>query len=149
MMNNYIPHVVTLIGLTLAVSVAGADVRQSFDVSLVNGSGVNLALNKASWPLGNFVADDYAIPRHHSGKFRVKVHDEKRGRISFSYTTGEKSCLFSGGIDQKRVLNWLIYEYETYSWARAKSTGNFHAACTASIKKKVWGKGYDLRFTIK
>jgi hypothetical protein len=39
MMNNYIPHVVTLIGLTLAVSVAGADVRQSFDVSRVNESG--------------------------------------------------------------------------------------------------------------
>jgi hypothetical protein len=148
-MTRYIPHVTSLLLLTLAAGAASADTPHTFDVTLENGAGEHLALNKASWPFGSFKADDYAIPKHHSGKFRIKVPDEKKGRISFSYTIGDKTCNFSGGLDQKRVAGWLIYDFETFSWARAKSSGIFHADCKAAIKKKVWGKGYDLKFTIK
>lgn len=147
-MNRYIPHVTSVIVFTLAAGVASANTPHSFDVTLVNESEENLQMTTASWPFGNFEADDYEIPRHHSGKFRVKVSDEKKGRITFSYSTGEKTCLFSGGLEQRRVTGWLMYDFETNPWSRAKSVGSFHAECKAAIKKKVWGKGYDLKFTI-
>jgi hypothetical protein len=148
-MSRYTPHVFSLVSLALVTGIASAAAPQEFDIKLVNESGEHLSLNKASWPFGKFEADDYAIPMHHAGKFRLAVSDDKKGRVSFEYTTGDKACSFSGGLDQKRVAGWLIYDFETYSWARAKSSGSFRADCKAAIKKKVWGKGYDLKFTIK
>lgn len=52
-MTRYIPHVTSLLLLTLAAGAASADTPHTFDVTLENGAGEHLALNKASWPFGS------------------------------------------------------------------------------------------------
>ncbi|MFJ5299472.1 hypothetical protein ACIQAL_23490 [Pseudomonas sp. NPDC088368] len=148
-MNKYVPHAVWVFVLTLLAGWAQAADPIVLDITVVNETREELELRRASWPFGNFTAEDYQIPKHHTGFFRINTWDEQKGRVIFGYTTGDKTCKFSGGIDQRRGAGWIIPTWETFSWSKTESVGNFHAYCTSSIKKKEQGKGYDLRFVIQ
>lgn len=148
-MNTYISPLASLLCLTLCAGWVNAADPVSFDVTLVNETREDLHLTGASWPFGNYEATDYMIPKHHSGTFRVNVWDDRKGRVRFKYSAGEKTCRFVGGLGQKRVGAWLIPQYETYLWSKAVSVGSFHADCQATITKKAQGKNYDLRVTMK
>jgi hypothetical protein len=89
------------------------------------------------------------IPKHHTGVFSVTTADQRKGRIVLDYSTGDKTCRFSDGLAQRRVGAWVIPRFETYSWSKVESVGNFRAYCQSSIKKKPQGNGYDLQFSIK
>lgn len=149
MMNKYLSPVASLVLLTLCASWTQAADPLKFDVTLVNETREDLKLTAATWPLGSFNATDYMIPKHHTGAFRVHVWDERKGRINFKYSTGEKTCRFSGGLGVRRMGAWIISRYEVYTWSKASSVGNFHAVCLASIVKKAEGKGYDIRVSMK
>lgn len=148
-MNKYVSHAVSALSLTLFAGWTHAADPIVLDITVVNETREDLQLKRASWPFEKFEAEDYLITKHHKGSFRINTWDENKGRVAFDYSTGDKACRFSGGIAQRRVGAWIIPHFETYSWSKTESVGNFHAYCKSSITKKKQGKGYDLRFVIQ
>jgi hypothetical protein len=149
LMNKYVSGVVPLLCCTLFAGWANAADLVTHKVTVVNESRENLWLTHASWPLGEYDLNDYVIPMHHTGEFEVDVADTKKGRVDFSYTAGEKKCRFRGGLAQSKYNGWILPDYRTIGWSKAKSTGSVHADCKASFEKSTEGDGYHLQFIIK